>query len=108
MPADEPYTVPIGPHRVAVISNATVTKRLVREGKYGETDLDTLTIYIRQDIPPTLWNETLIHETCHAILGITGMSIRLGEQLEEDVVSALAPLLAQAYATLHTAQGAYS
>lgn len=86
----------IGPHRFTIESSKGHTNRLIREGKYGETSIDDLTIYIRDDLPPTLWNETLFHEMLHAILGISGMATRLGEQLEEEIVSAIAPMLTQA------------
>lgn len=96
----DPYTVPIGPHRFAVVSNPQTTKRLTREGKYGETSIDELTLYLRGDLPATLFDETLNHEVLHAILAVTGMATRLGEQLEEDVVAAISPLLTQAVRTL--------
>ena len=90
------YTLVVGPHRFAVVSNPATTKRLIRDSRYGETDIDSLTISIRGDLPATLWDDTLYHELLHASIGITGLNHRLPDQLEEDLVATIAPLLTQA------------
>lgn len=89
-----PYSIHIGPHVFGVLSNNAHTNRLIREGKYGETDLDSLSIYIRHDIPASLWDETLCHEVLHAAIAVSGLNHQLED--EERIVATLSPYIAQA------------
>ena len=97
-----PYTVHIGPHNFAVHSNNNHTHRLIRDGKYGETDLDKLSIYIRHDLPASLWDETLCHEVIHAAFAVSGLNHQLDD--EERIVATLAPYLSQALSGPHLPQ----
>jgi len=92
-----PYTIVLGPHHFAVLSNDNHTARLIREGKYGETDMDSLCIYIRDDIPASLWDETLCHEVIHAALAVSGLNHQLDD--EERIAATLSPYIAQALLT---------
>lgn len=85
----------IGPHVVAVVCDADTSLALAREGKFGDFDLDKLQIRIRHDIAPSVWRETLCHETLHAAIALTHLAARLGEDGEEEFVRALSPYLAQ-------------
>lgn len=98
----KPYTVCIGPHRFAVLGSMDVTRRLLREGKYGETDIDSLSISIRDDLPPSLWDETLIHEIMHAAIAVSGLNSHLED--EERIVATIAPYISQALSGPHKPQ----
>lgn len=64
----------------------------------GATCHETSTIVIRRDLPKKRLPEVLIHEALHAVAHISGISHTLRWKLtrEEQVVHAMAPMLAHA------------
>jgi hypothetical protein len=88
--------VTVGPHKVTVVSDATVTLALAKEGKQADSDAETLTIRIRHDLHPSVWREVLCHETLHVIIAQTHLAARWDDDTEEEVVRALSPYLSQA------------
>ena len=85
----------IGPHTFEVWSDPDTSLVLASEGKDADSDLRHLRIRIRHDLPESVWQETLLHETLHMCLALTHLSHRLGDEEEEDLVRALSPYLAQ-------------
>lgn len=64
----------------------------------GATCHETSTIVIRRDLPKKRVPEVLVHELMHAVAHISGIAITLRWKLtrEEQVVHAMAPMLAHA------------
>lgn len=66
---------------------------------HGTCDVPMRTIYIRRTDPISLQRETLLHECVHMILGLSGISQLLSDELEEAIVIAvetgLSPLIKQ-------------
>ena len=85
----------IGPHRVDILVNDRTTNRLLVEGKFGDSDLAQLTIRVRDDLPVTVFQETLVHEVLHHVIGLTAWFDRLGEDQQEDLIRSVSPYLAQ-------------
>lgn len=90
------YSFAMGAHTWTVDCSRRTSDRLKAAGRYGETEADKLTIYMDVDLPPTLWNDTLLHELIHAASATAGLTNRLNPDIEEDMASSLAPYLAQA------------
>jgi len=84
----------IGPHTFVVDSDPAVSLSLASDGRDGDSDLRSLRIRVRHDLPESLWRETLLHEVLHMCLGLTHLSPRLSEEEEEDLVRAITPYLA--------------
>jgi len=87
--------IPLGPHQIKVLSGTQVTFDLAREGKFGDSNLERLTIRVRDDVPETIWRETLIHELLHHILGLTEYAERWTDEYAEGFIRAVSPYLAQ-------------
>jgi len=87
--------ITLGPHQIKVLSTDEVTFELAKEGKFGEFDLDTLEIRLRNDVAETVWRETLCHEMVHAVVAMTHLQVRLDEDLQEEVCRSFGPYLAQ-------------
>lgn len=85
----------LGPHDIRVVSDDDTTLELARDGKFGEFDMDSLTIKIRNDVAETVWRETLCHEMVHAVIAMTHLQVRLDDDLQEEVCRSFGPYLAQ-------------
>jgi Zn-dependent peptidase ImmA (M78 family) len=59
-------------------------------GDYGLTDSFTNTIYVAKAHPDAM-RDTLLHELMHAMIAMAG--VRAEHDIEERIVSALAPML---------------
>lgn len=52
------------------------------DGLFGETNYDTLTIYIRRSLCPVAMEKTVLHELTHALLNVQGGIMRREFDLE--------------------------
>lgn len=62
------------------------------DDNFGKVRFESLEIFIRNDVPQTQQEETLIHETYHIIRKLAGLEIKDDEH-EEQHVQAVAHLL---------------
>ena len=85
----------IGPHKVDIVVNDSTTFQLIREGKYGDSDVEQLKIRVRGDLPRTLFRETLVHEVLHHVIALTSWVERLSDEQQEDLIRSVSPYLAQ-------------
>ena len=88
--------IPIGPHRIRVLSGTQTNFDLAREGKYGDSQLDKLTIRVRDDLPVSVWRETLVHEVLHHAFALTEYIEKWSDETIEEVIRSISPYLAQA------------
>lgn len=80
-------SVKIGPHVYKVLSED-------RDGDdFGSTDVRRCEIRVSSKQSPSQSRETLLHETLHALLTVTGLASELGDDMEEKVATRLAPAL---------------
>jgi hypothetical protein len=93
MPTELPKTVKVGAFTWTVESSAKTTLALALDGRYGDTNLDQLTIRVRGDIHPVLQRETLLHEMIHAALMQTPLAEQLTADQQEAVCRGLSPFL---------------
>ena len=85
----------IGPHKVDIVVNDQATFQLTREGKFGDSDVEQLKIRVRGDLPRTVFQETLVHEVLHHVIGMTAWVERLSDDQQEDLIRSISPYLAQ-------------
>jgi hypothetical protein len=83
----------IGPHNVKIVSDHKTDLRLIDDGHYAESDVGHLRIFIRSDLPESVWHETLIHEVLHHIWALTSLKERYSSEQEEEVIRAISPYL---------------
>ena len=86
----------MGPHSIDVLTDTKTTVELAADGKYGDSDTGKLTIRVRNDLPPSVFREVLVHELLHHAIALTPLAAKLGEHEEEELVRSLSPYLAQA------------
>ena len=81
-----PRTVRVGPYRYKVVD---------RHGSenLGECEVDKLRIHVQVGQPPDSERDTLLHELLHACIAHSGLDRRLADDVEEDVVRSLSPIL---------------
>ena len=72
-------------------------KKVDKEDSYGETNGPERVIKIRSTLSTSVTEDTLLHETIHAILYTAGISELLDEDKEEAIVVALENGLIQLY-----------
>jgi hypothetical protein len=84
----------IGPHKVDIVVNDSATFQLTREGKFGDSDVEQLKIRVRGDLPRSVFQETLVHEVLHHVIGMTAWVERLSEEQQEDLIRSISPYLA--------------
>lgn len=82
-----PHTITIGPHTFTVVE---MPQKLQED--YGVANLETFEIRIRNDIPLTLKQETLVHEIVHMMRIMLGVDLT-DEAEEERIVQSEAFLL---------------
>lgn len=92
MVSELPRNVRVGAFTWRVDAGPKATLALARDGDYGQTDLDSLTIRVRGDVAPELQRETLLHEMIHAALMQTPLAEWPSDQ-QEAVCRALPPFL---------------
>jgi hypothetical protein len=85
--------ITVGAHVVNVMMGDDVDLELAREGKYGDSDVERLTIRVRSDVPNSVRRETILHEVMHHIWAQTPLPVMFSEEQEEQVIRALSPLL---------------
>lgn len=85
----------LGPHVVDVSHSKKSTNRLLREGKFGDSDVEKLEIHIRSDLPMSVFRETLVHEALHHVLALTSWVERLSEAEQEDLIRSISPYVTQ-------------
>lgn len=88
--------IQMGPHRIKVLSGTSVTLDLAKDGKYGDSNLEQLTIRVRDDLPASVWRETMVHEVLHHAFGLTEYVEKWSDETVEGLIRALSPYLAQA------------
>lgn len=88
-----PLGVTVGVHVYVVETDQEAKRRLHAEGRRGYTNADDLLICIDDDGPDTAVAETLIHELLHAAWDQTSLRTGPVADHEEEVVSALSPLI---------------
>lgn len=87
-----PFTYTVQTDQVAVLKmNEAQATRL-----FGAFDERTMTITIDTDGAPGQIRDTLLHETLHGLLALTGLAEELGTDREERLCRALAPALLDA------------
>lgn len=78
--------------------NFKIIHKKLPKDHYGETDLNKRQIAISSAITDDdVYEDTLLHEIIHAVLGVTGQSERLEENVEESLVVALEHGLSRLY-----------
>jgi hypothetical protein len=82
-------TVTIGPHTFNVF---LVPKN--QSDDCGHVNFETLEIFIRNDLPKSLQEETLIHEILHIVRWLLALEVE-EKETEEKLVQAQAQLLYQ-------------
>lgn len=82
----------VGAFEFTVDMSPQASLALAREGKMGDSSLETLTIRVRGDMAKEVRRETLLHEICHMAWAQTPLA-ELGDDVEERVVRGLSPLL---------------
>jgi hypothetical protein len=89
-----PDQLVIGAHTYEVRSDPDTAWHLRENGSRAETRADRTLILIDPDLPPSLLAESLLHEILHACWHQTPLRVmeHLQDQ-EEEVVTALAPIL---------------
>jgi hypothetical protein len=85
----------IGPHRVDILVNDLTTNQLMRDNKFGDSDVEQLKIRVRADLPRSVFQETLVHEVLHHVIGMTAWVERLSDEQQEDLIRSISPYLAQ-------------
>jgi hypothetical protein len=85
--------ITVGAHVVNVMMGDDVDLELAREGKYGDSDVERLTIRVRSDLPNSVRRETVLHEVMHHIWAQTPLAVMFSEEQEEQVIRALSPML---------------
>ncbi len=83
----------MGAHVVNILMGVDVDLELAREGKYGDSDCERLTIRVRGDVPDSVRRETILHEVLHHIWAQTPLPVMFTEEQEEQVIRALSPML---------------
>lgn len=89
-----PAAIGIGSHTFTVRTDDDTVANLRTDGNRADCQPDRLLIQIDPDLPKSLLAETLLHEVLHGCWHQT--SLRVDERVsecEEDIVTALAPLL---------------
>ena len=96
--ADIPTTIDIGPHRYLVECTDDTSRRLQDDFSTGDSTPDRLNIRLDGDRPHTVVAETLLHEVMHCAWHVAGLRSHpdLGDDLQEQVICALAPQLLDA------------
>ena len=85
--------ISVGAHVVNILMGDDVDLELAREGKYGDSDCERLTIRVRSDVPNSVRRETILHEVLHHIWAQTPLAVMFTEEQEEQVIRALSPML---------------
>ena len=85
-----PKTIDIGPHTFKVI----LESGLGTEDNFGKADMNSLTIFVRDNVPQSLQEETFIHECLHMIRALAGIEDK-DDDMEEAEVQAMGAALAQ-------------
>lgn len=92
-----PTHIDMGPHRYTVDSSEETGLLLHDEEANGDSRPDRLLIRLDPTRPPTSVAETLLHELIHCAAAHSGLkAIEDFRDMEEQVVSALAPPLLEA------------
>ena len=82
--------IKVGPHHYSL----HFPRCIHADMRLGECDTDRLQICVRDDLPTSKLEEILLHECLHAMWTQAGLD-DIGLDLEERVVSSLAPVLLQ-------------
>ncbi len=81
-----PRQVRVGPYRYRITDRKSGPN-------LGECETDKLEIHVQVGLPLDNERETLFHELLHACCAHSGLTQRLGEDTEEDVIRSLSPVL---------------
>ena len=81
-----PRQVRIGPYRYKVMDRRGGTD-------LGECEVDHLLLHISVGQPLDSERDTLLHEVLHACIAHSGLDRRLADDVEEDVIRSLSPVL---------------
>jgi hypothetical protein len=73
--------IKIGPHTFKI----EYGKGLGVDDNFGKADMESLTIFIRDDVPESLQRETLVHECLHLIRELSGIERTDPIQEEKEV-----------------------
>ena len=76
-----PKTLKIGAHTFVV----TRSGGLSVDDNFGKIDMTKLEIFMRNDVPQSQQDETLIHEAYHAIRKLSGLEIKDSDEEEHHV-----------------------
>ena len=91
---DIPRSVAVGAHRFTIAYDRSASHRAAN----GETYPELHEIRVAPDLPPTRERETLLHELLHVAWNQTPLRVsdHPAHDSEEQIVSALAPVLLEA------------
>lgn len=87
--------ITLGCHVIDILADKKTTDQLVREGKFGDSDVEQLKIRVRGDLPPSVFRETLVHEALHHVIAMTAWVEKLSEDQQEDLIRSISPYVAQ-------------
>lgn len=73
------------PNKIMVLGKPITVLRAPLKNAHGEFDRTNFTITLDTDCPAHLIEDTMMHETMHAVLWISGVSQLLSDQLEEAI-----------------------
>lgn len=76
-----PNKIKIGAH----VYTVETSKSLGVKDNYGKAEMESLEIFIREDIPQSLKEETLLHEIMHQIRQLNNLDVK-DEEEEERIV----------------------
>ena len=97
--------ITLGCHVVDILADKTTTNQLMREGKFGDSDVEQLKIRVRGDLPPSVFRETLVHEALHHVIAMTAWVEKLSEDQQEDLIRSISPYVAQLGLFLELSEG---
>lgn len=95
-----PTTIKVGPFPYRVVFEEGNFKDVDHpdEVLHGLIDTDIQTIRVSGSLAPEMQQETLLHEILHGLFHLVGLSDKLNQKKEEDIIRVLSPAL------LHTLQ----
>ena len=96
---ETPYQIQIGPHTYHINTHQPdLDRETLKDSTHpnlGLCDPTTLTIYMTVHQAPSQQQDTLLHETLHALFSLIGAGEDIDHDTEEKLVRRLAPALLQ-------------
>lgn len=96
---DFPSSVRVGPHTIAI--SLKPREEALTEEAWGCYNLETMTIWVQQELAPSKQARVLLHEIIHALWDVG----ELGEETDEE--TAVSVLSTQLLAAMHDNPGVF-